>query len=331
MAANSTESILQSDSRIYVAGHRGLVGSAIVRKLEALGCRNLILRSRKELDLTDQAAVRDFFGREKPEFVFLAAAKVGGIHANNTYPAEFIHQNLVIQNNIIHSSYLSGVKRLLFLGSSCIFPKLAPQPMKEEYLLTGPLEETNDAYAVAKIAGIKMCESYNRQYHTGFLSVMPTNLYGPGDNFDLENSHVLPALIRKFHEAKTNGASEVVVWGSGSPRREFLHVDDMADCCTFLLRLPDDRFKSLIETLRPTIINIGTGTDVTIAELADIIKKITGFSGKLVFDTGKPDGTPRKLLDVSRANDLGWQARITLEEGVAGTYQWFLNSPDLRK
>ena len=331
MTANNTENVLKNDSRIYVAGHRGLVGSAIVRKLEALGYHNLILRTRKELDLIDQAAVRDFFGQEKPEFVFLAAAKVGGIHANNTYPAEFIHQNLVIQNNIIHCSYLSGVKRLLFLGSSCIFPKLAPQPMKEESLLTGPLEETNDAYAVAKIAGIKMCEAYNRQYHTSFLSVMPTNLYGPGDNFDLKNSHVLPALIRNFHEAITSNASEVVVWGTGTPRREFLHVDDMADCCTFLIGLPDDQFNNLTENLRPTIINIGTGTDVTITELADIIKKTTGFSGNMVFDAGKPDGTPRKLLDVSRITDLGWQAQISLTDGISATYQWFLNSPELRK
>jgi GDP-L-fucose synthase len=313
-------------SKIYIAGHRGLVGSAIVRKLQADGCKNLVLRTHSELDLLDQSAVRFFFERERPEVVVLAAAKVGGILANSTYPADFIYENLMIQSNIIHWSQKTGVGRLLFLGSSCIYPKLAPQPMKEEYLLTGPLEPTNDAYAVAKIAGIKMCESYNKQFGTSYLSVMPTNLYGPGDNFDLENSHVLPALIRKFHEAKVNGASEVIVWGTGSPRREFLHVDDMADACVNLLELPDDKYKGLINNLKPCLVNIGTGKDITISELAEMVKEIVGFDGKIVFDTSKPDGTPQKLLDVSRMDKLGWKAKITLRQGIGDTYQWFIEN-----
>jgi GDP-L-fucose synthase len=310
-------------AKIYVAGHRGLVGSAIVRRLEAEGCRNLVLRTRKELDLIDQSAVRSFFEQECPEIVVLAAAKVGGILANSTYPGEFIYENLMIQSNIIHWSQKTGVKRLLFLGSSCIYPKLAPQPLKEEYLLSGPLEPTNDAYAVAKIAGIKMCESYNKQFNTSYLSVMPTNLYGPGDNFDLEKSHVLPALIRKFHEAKKSGAPEVSVWGTGSPRREFLHVDDMAAACIYLLRLPDPTYRDLVKNLKPCLINIGMGKDITIRELAQLVKEIVGFAGQIVFDTAKPDGTPQKLLDISRMDKLGWKAEITLREGIAGTYDWY--------
>ncbi|KPK25987.1 MAG: GDP-L-fucose synthase [Desulfobacterales bacterium SG8_35_2] len=310
-------------AKIYVAGHRGLVGSAIVRRLEAEGSRNLVLRTRKELDLIDQSAVRSFFEQECPEIVVLAAAKVGGILANSTYPGEFIYENLMIQSNIIHWSQKTGVKRLLFLGSSCIYPKLAPQPLKEEYLLSGPLEPTNDAYAVAKIAGIKMCESYNKQFNTSYLSVMPTNLYGPGDNFDLEKSHVLPALIRKFHEAKKSRAPEVSVWGTGSPRREFLHVDDMAAACIYLLRLPDPTYRDLVKNLKPCLINIGMGKDITIRELAELVKEIVGFAGQIVFDTAKPDGTPQKLLDISRMDKLGWKAEITLREGIAGTYDWY--------
>ena len=299
------------------------MGSAIVRRLQADGCRNLVLRTHRELDLTDQSAVRLFFEREQPEIVMLAAAKVGGILANSMYPGEFIYENLMIQSNIIHWSRKAGVKRLLFLGSSCIYPKLAPQPMKEEYLLTGPLEPTNDAYAIAKIAGIKMCESYNKQFGTSYLSVMPTNLYGPGDNFDLEKSHVLPALIRKFHEARESNAPEVVVWGTGSPRREFLHVDDMADACVSLMGLPDERYRQLVKDLNPCLINIGTGRDITIKELAELVKEIVGFAGKIVFDTGKPDGTPQKLLDVSRMDKLGWKAGISLREGIESTYKWY--------
>jgi GDP-L-fucose synthase len=312
------------DSKIYVAGHRGLVGSAIARKLQAEGCRNLVLRTRRELDLTDQSAVRSFFEQELPDIVMLAAAKVGGILANATYPGEFIYENLMIQSNIIHWSHKAGVKRLLFLGSSCIYPKLAPQPMKEEYLLTGPLEPTNDAYAIAKIAGIKMCESYNKQFGTSYLSVMPTNLYGPGDNFDLEKSHVLPALIRKFHEAKESNVPEVVVWGTGSPRREFLHVDDMADACLSLMRLPDETYRELVRGLKPCLINIGMGRDITIKELAELVKDIVGFAGKIVFDTDKPDGTPQKLLEVSRMDTLGWKAKISLQQGIESTYRWYI-------
>jgi GDP-L-fucose synthase len=310
--------------KIYIAGHRGLVGSAIVRQLTSEGCKNLIVKTHKELDLVDQSAVRFFFEQERPEIVVLAAAKVGGILANSTYPGEFIYENLMIQSNIIHWSQRTEVKRLLFLGSSCIFPKLAPQPLKEEYLLTGPLESTNDAYAVAKIAGIKMCESYNQQFGTGYLSVMPTNLYGPGDNFDLEDSHVLPALIRKFHEAKESNSSEVVVWGTGSPRREFLHVNDMAAACVTLLGMPDPLYKGLVKNLKPCLVNIGMGKDITIRELAELIKEIVGFAGNIVFDTKKPDGTPQKLLDISRMDELlGWKAKISLREGITGTYRWY--------
>lgn len=324
---------MEKNAKIFVAGHRGLVGSALVRRLRAEGFANLVLRTRSELDLNEQTAVRDFFAAERPEYVFLAAAKVGGIHANNTYPAEFIYENLMIQNNVIHSAYLAGVKRLLFLGSSCIYPKHAPQPMQEEHLLSGPLEPTNEAYAVAKIAGIKMCESYNRQFGTRFYSVMPTNLYGPGDNFDLENSHVLPALIRRVHEAKRRGDEKVVVWGTGTPMREFLHVDDMAAACVFALNLPDgvvaERF---LGSGGPSFVNVGTGVDVTIRELAETIREVVGYEGGLVFDSSKPDGTPRKLLDVSRMKDLGWRAGIGLREGIESTYRWFLeNSGAIRQ
>lgn len=304
------------DSKMYVAGHNGLVGSAIVRRLEADGYRNLILRSSAELDLRDGQAVKDFFESERPEYVFLAAAKVGGIWANSHYPADFIYDNLVIQLNIIHNAYLFGVKKLLFLGSSCIYPRFSPQPIKEEYLLSGELEPTNEPYAIAKIAGIKMCQSYNRQYGTNFISVMPTNLYGPGDNFDLENSHVLPALIRKFHEAKVSGASSVTVWGTGNPRREFLHVDDLAGACIFLMRTYSGS----------EVINIGTGEDLAIGELASLIKDIIGFKGAIEFDTSKPDGMARKLLDVSRIKNLGWQAEISLSQGIEETYRWFTSN-----
>ena len=300
-------------SKIYVAGHRGLVGSAIVRVLQKQGFDNLVLRAHSELDLLDQKAVADFFQKEKPEYVFLAAAKVGGILANKTYPADFIYQNLQVQDNVIHNSYLHGVKKLLFLGSSCIYPRNCPQPIKEEYLLTGPLEPTNEPYAIAKIAGIKMCQSYNRQYGANFISVMPTNLYGPNDNFDLENSHVLPALIRKFHEAKINNQNEVAVWGTGTAKREFLHVDDLADTCVFLMQNYNDS----------EIINIGTGEDISIKDLAEIIKEITGFAGEIIWDTSKPDGTPRKLLDVSRLHNLGWKHKINLVEGLRTTYEWY--------
>jgi len=310
-------------TKIFVAGHRGLVGSAILRKLKAEGYSNLVLKTRDELDLLNQSRVHSFFKEENPEIVVLAAAKVGGILANSSFPGEFIYENLMIQSNIIHSSMKTGVKRLLFLGSSCIYPKLAPQPMKEEYLLTGPLEPTNDAYAVAKIAGIKMCESYNRQFGTHYLSVMPTNLYGPGDNFDLENSHVLPALIRKFHEAKESGASSVTVWGTGSPRREFLYVDDMADACVHLLCLEDEKYKKLIVSLEPCLVNIGMGKDISIGELADLVKEIVGFEGDIVFDEAKPDGTPQKLLDVSRMNRLDWKAKISLRAGIENTYEFY--------
>jgi GDP-L-fucose synthase len=315
-----------SESKIFVAGHRGLVGSAIVRRLEVEGCTNLVLKTHPELNQLEQSAVRFFFERVRPEIVVLAAAKVGGILANSTYPADFIYQNLMIQTNIIHWSQKYGVKRLLFLGSACIYPKLAPQPMKEEYLLTGALEPTNDAYAVAKIAGIKMCESYNRQYGTSYLSVMPTNLYGPGDNFDLENSHVLPALIRKFHEAKEEKAPSVEVWGTGTPRREFLYVDDMADGCIHLLKLPDEQYNSLVKDLNPCLLNIGMGKDITIRELAELVREIVGYEGEIVFDTGKPDGTPQKLLDILRMDGLGWQARTSLREGIERTYGWFVKT-----
>jgi GDP-L-fucose synthase len=302
---------MEKQSKIYIAGHRGMVGSAIKRKLEAEGYNNFVLRTSSELDLRNQQAVTDFFAEEKPDYVFLAAAKVGGIVANNTYRAEFLYDNLAIQNNIIHNAYLNGVIKLLFLGSSCIYPKLAPQPLKEEYLLTGLLEHTNEPYAIAKIAGIKLCDAYRAQYGCNFISVMPTNMYGPNDNYDLQNSHVLPALLRKFHEAKLAGNNEVVVWGSGKPRREFMHVDDAADACLFLMKNYNE----------PGLVNIGVGNDLTIKELAELIKKITGFKGSIVFDTSKPDGTPRKLMDVSKLNALGWKATISLQEGIKNVYQ----------
>lgn len=315
---------MDRNEKIYVAGHRGLVGSAIVGRLHRDGFDNLVLRTSSELDLRDQAAVAEFFAQERPAYVFLAAARVGGIVANNSYPAEFIYDNLMIQSNIIHQARLAGVKRLLFLGSTCIYPKLAPQPLKEEYLLTGPLEPTNEPYAVAKIAGITMCRSYNRQYGTRFLAAMPTNLYGPNDNFDLETSHVLPALIRKFHEAKVAGEKSVTVWGTGEPKREFLYVADLADASLFLMTLPEDTYSSLItHHSSPALINIGTGEDVTIRELALLVREAVGFDGELAFDTSKPDGTPRKLCDVSRLHALGWRHGIALREGVRTTCQWY--------
>ena len=305
---------MEKQARIYVAGHRGMVGSAIVRKLQAEGYSNIITRTSSELDLRNQAAVADFFADEQPEYVFLAAAKVGGILANNIYRAEFLYDNLMIESNIIHSSYKSGVKKLLFLGSSCIYPKLAPQPLKEEYLLSGYLEPTNEPYAIAKITGIKLCEAYRSQYGCNFISAMPTNLYGPNDNYDLQGSHVLPALIRKFHEAKLNGQSSVEVWGTGSPRREFLHADDLADACFFLMQhYNDDLF-----------VNVGTGEDVTIRELAELVKETVGYEGDLYWNTEKPDGTPRKLMDVSRLHTLGWKHKTDLKQGLEMTYQDFL-------
>ena len=307
---------MNKESKIFVAGHRGLVGSAILRKLQGEGYTNLVTRTRAELDLRDQAAVNRFFEEEHPEYVFLAAAKVGGILANSTYPADFIRDNLQIQTNVIDAAYRSGVKKLLFLGSSCIYPKFAPQPMKEEHLLTGPLEPTNEWYAVAKIAGIKMAQAYRRQYGFNAISLMPTNLYGPGDNFDLETSHVIPALIRKFHEAKVERKTHVVVWGTGKPRREFLHVDDLADAALFLMQNYDGE----------EIINVGVGEDVSIRELAELIRDVVGYEGEIVFDTTKPDGTPRKLLDVSRLHALGWRARISLREGLEQTYRWYLEN-----
>jgi GDP-L-fucose synthase len=305
---------MEKSARIFVAGHRGLVGSAICRKLQDSGFPNLIVRTRSELDLCDPAAVRCFFGTEKPEYVFLAAAKVGGILANSTRPAEFLYDNLAIELNVIDSAYRAGVTKLQFLGSSCIYPKFAPQPMREEHLLTGPLEPTNEWYAIAKIAGIKLGQAYRKQYGFNAISLMPTNLYGPGDNFDLESSHVLPALIRKFHEAKTSAAPEVVIWGTGTPRREFLHVDDLADAAIFLMLHYDDA----------EIVNVGTGEDVTIRELAELISQAVGYSGRLAFDTTKPDGTPRKLLDVGRLKSLGWSAKTNLRDGIAATYDWYV-------
>jgi GDP-L-fucose synthase len=318
---------MDKNAAIYVAGHRGLVGSAILRKLQAKGYAKLLLRTSSELDLRDQTAAAEFFRDEKPDYVFLAAAKVGGIVANSSYPAEFLYDNLMIQNNVIHNACLNGVKRLLFLGSTCIYPRLAPQPLKEEYLMTGSLEPTNDAYAIAKIAGIAMCRAYNRQYGSTFLAAMPTNLYGPNDNFDLEKSHVLPALIRKCHEAKVAGVASAPVWGSGKPYREFLHVDDLADACLFLINLPEEIFSSLL-TLHssPALINIGTGEEVSIGNLALLVKEVTGFPGELSFDTSKPDGTPRKLCDVSRLHALGWRHTIGLEEGIREAYRWYLES-----
>nr|WP_292391021.1 GDP-L-fucose synthase [Methanosarcina sp. UBA5] len=308
--------IMDKKSKIYLAGHRGLVGSALKRRLESKGYSNLIFRTHRELDLTKQQAVNEFFEREKPEYVFLAAAKVGGILANNTYPAEFIYENLMIEANIIHASYRYGVKKLLFLGSSCIYPKLAPQPLKEEYLLTGSLEETNEAYAIAKIAGIRLCKHYNQQYGTNFISVMPTNLYGPNDNFDLETSHVMPALIRKFHEAKVKNEPEVVIWGTGKPLREFMHVDDMADACVYLM----ENFN--IDDIGE-FVNIGVGKDITIGELSELIKEIVGFEGEIKKDLSKPDGTPQKLLDITKLSSLGWKAKISLKDGIEQTYEWY--------
>ncbi|HET98488.1 MAG TPA: GDP-L-fucose synthase [Desulfurivibrio alkaliphilus] len=305
---------LHPGSKIYIAGHRGMVGSALVRRLQAGGYANLLTRGRRELDLLDQAAVFAFLAAEKPDYIFLAAAKVGGIQANNTLRADFIYQNLQIQNNIIHGALRAGLKDLCFLGSSCIYPRDCPQPIREEYLLTGPLEPTNEPYAIAKIAGIKLCESCNRQYGTRFVSVMPTNLYGPNDNYDLESSHVLPALIRKIHEAKRQNAAEYLVWGTGTPRREFLYVDDMADACVFLME----------QGIHDGLYNVGVGSDVTIRELAETVMAVVGFQGRIVFDTGKPDGTPRKLLDVSRLRRLGWQARTPLREGIAKAYAAYL-------
>jgi len=306
---------LEKNSKIFVAGHRGMVGSAIYRKLQKEGYQNIITRTSAELDLRDQKAVADFFAQEKPDYVFLAAAKVGGIVANNTYRADFLYENLAIQNNVIHQSYLNGVTKLMFLGSSCIYPKLAPQPLKEDYLLTGTLEPTNEPYAIAKIAGIKMCDAYRDQYGCNFISVMPTNLYGLNDNYHPENSHVLPALIRKFDEAKNNGSKEVVIWGTGSPMREFLYADDLADACYYLMENYSE----------PTLINIGTGEDLTIKDLALAVKKTVGFEGELVFDTSKPDGTPRKLMDVSKLHNLGWKHQIELEEGLKLAYQDYLS------
>ncbi len=311
-------------AKIYVAGHRGLAGSALVRQLRRQGHDNLLLRPHAELELTDQAAVRDFFQREKPDYVFLAAAKVGGIVANSSYPAEFIYGNLAVQANVLHESWRAGVKRLLFLGSSCIYPRDCPQPIKEEYLLTGPLEPTNRPYAVAKIAGIEMCWSYNRQYGTGFLAAMPTNLYGPGDSYDLKNSHVLPALIRKMHEATKAGSEEVIIWGTGSPLREFLYSEDMAEACVHLLELAPQEFSKLITDREPPLVNIGYGEDLSIAELARVVARAVGFRGKLRFDTSKPDGTPRKLLDSARINALGWKPRTRMDAGIALAYQDFL-------
>ncbi len=321
---------MEKTAKIYIAGHSGLVGSALVRRFEAGGFDNLVTRSSSALDLRIQADVAAFFEAQRPEYVVLAAAKVGGILANTTYTAEFIYDNLTIETNIIHASWKTGVKRLIFLGSSCIYPRECPQPIKEEYLLTGPLETTNEAYAIAKIAGIKMCQFYNRQYDTRFFALMPTNLYGPNDNFNLETSHVLPALIRKFHEAKIASAPTVPVWGTGTPKREFLHVDDCADACLFILSLSDTIFDFLVGRDRPPLINIGCGRDNTIAELAGLIKKIVGYSGQIVFDSARPDGTPQKLLDISRLSALGWRHAIPLQEGIERTYRWCLENGAFR-
>lgn len=304
------------DASIYIAGHNGLVGSAIVRALEKAGYNNLILKSSKELDLRNQSSVGDFYDQYKPQYVYLAAAKVGGILANDTYPAEFIYDNLMIETNLIHGAYLSGVKKLLFLGSTCIYPRMAPQPLKEESLLTGSLEPTNEWYAIAKIAGIKMCQAYRKQYGCNFVSAMPTNLYGPGDSFDLQNSHVLPALIRKFHEAKIKGDKEVIIWGTGKPKREFLYVDDCATACVHMMDSYDAE----------GFLNVGLGEDISIDGLARVIKKITGFSGEIVYDSSKPDGTPRKLVDVTKLNSSGWNATIEINEGIALTYDWFVEN-----
>jgi len=305
---------MEKNAKIYVAGHRGMVGSALVRRLQSEGYQNIVVRTSRELDLRNQQAVTDFFAAEKPEYVFLAAAKVGGIMANNVYRADFLYENLQIQNNVIHSAYVTGVKKLMFLGSSCIYPKMAPQPLKEDYLLTGPLEYTNEPYAIAKITGIKMCESYRKQYGCNFISVMPTNLYGPNDNYDLVGSHVLPAMIRKFHEAKTEGKPFVELWGTGSPLREFLHADDLADACVYLMKTYDEE----------QFVNIGVGEDISIKNLAELIQETVGYEGELRWNTDKPDGTPRKLMDVSRLHGMGWKHRYSLEEGIKLTYQDFL-------
>ena len=306
--------VIDGNAKIYVAGHRGMVGSALVRRLQRGGYRNLITRTRRELDLLEQRAVVDFLDVEKPEYIFMAAARVGGIHANNTYRADFIYENLTVQNNLIHGALKAGVTDLCFLGSSCIYPRDCPQPIKEEYLLTGPLEQTNEPYAIAKIAGIKLCESCNRQYGTRFVSVMPTNLYGPNDNYDLANSHVLPALIRKVHEAKQRGDGELVIWGTGTPRREFLYVDDMADACLFIME----------RGIGEGLYNVGVGADITIRDIAETVMDVVGFKGKIIFDASKPDGTPRKLLDVSRMKQLGWQAKTPLREGIAKAYASYI-------
>ena len=343
---------MNPNAKIYIAGHRGLVGSALMRRLTANppldkggaggisqakddgSYTNLLTRAHAELDLTNQAAVETFFAAEKPDYVFLAAARVGGIHANNEYPAEFIRDNLAIQTNIIHAAYKNNVRRLLFLGSSCIYPKLAPQPMKEEHLLTGPLEPTNRPYALAKIAGIEMCWSYNRQYKTQYLAVMPTNLYGPGDNYHPENSHVIPALIRKFHEAKINHSPTVTVWGTGTPRREFLYSEDMADACVYLMNLPDEQFIPLLGQDRndglPPLVNIGVGHDLTIRELAEMVRGVVGYNGEIVFDSTKPDGTPRKLMDIGRLNAMGWQAKTEMNEGLKMAYAEYLENAALQ-
>ncbi len=311
---------MKKDSKIYIAGHGGMVGSALERNLRAHGFENIVYRTRKELDLCVQQNVNDFFAKEKPEFVFLAAAKVGGIHANNTYRADFIYENLMVQNNVIHAAYKHEVKKLMFLGSSCIYPKLAPQPLKEEYLLTGALEYTNEPYAIAKIAGIKMCESYHLQYGCDFISVMPTNLYGPNDNYDLNNSHVLPALLRKFNDAKENELPAVTVWGTGSPRREFMHADDMADACVYLMNnYTGEKF-----------VNMGVGNDISIKELAHLIAQVVGYNGEIVFDSSKPDGTPRKLMDVSFLHSLGWTHKINLEQGIKSVYEDFKSQKHIR-
>ncbi len=324
---------MDKHAKIYVAGHRGLVGSALMRQLQAQGYTNIVTRTHAELDLTDQSEVSDFFASEKPEYVILAAAKVGGIHANNTYPASFIQENLAIQSNVIHQAYLNGVKRLLFLGSSCIYPRDCPQPIKEEYLLTGPLEPTNRPYALAKISGIEMCWSYNRQYGTQYLAVMPTNLYGAGDNYHLENSHVIPAMIRKLHEAKVNNQPDVTLWGTGTPKREFLYSDDMARGCVFVLNLPDEIYQPLLGADRndglPPLLNLGSGVDLTIAALAELIKDVVGFKGAILYDTTKPDGTMRKWMDSSRLNQLGWQPCMSLRDGLVNAYQDFKRIEDL--
>tara|TARA_B110000971_G_scaffold165051_1_gene169029 strand:- start:21559 stop:22536 length:978 start_codon:yes stop_codon:yes gene_type:complete len=321
---------MNKDSKIYVAGHRGLVGSALIRQLKKQGYINVVTRTHAELDLANQAEVEDFFNQEKPEYVFLAAAKVGGIHANNTFPATFIHENLSIQSNVIHQSYVASVKRLLFLGSSCIYPRDCPQPIKEEYLLTGPLEPTNRPYALAKIVGIETCWSYNRQYGTQYLSAMPTNLYGPDDNYHPENSHVIPALIHRFHEAKANSQHEVIVWGTGMPRREFLYSDDMANACLYLMALPGEEYKALIASDRndglAPIVNIGTGKDIAIKELAELISSIVGYSGRIKFDATKPDGTSRKMMDVSYINSLGWRATTNFTEGLHNAYKEYIQT-----